>query len=525
MRITFVATGWENISIEYLSAFLKNHSHQISIAYDQALFDDKNYVCIPWLYKLFDQKENCLRQIIDSKPDLVAFSVMTVTFQWALGMAGLVKRYMDVPVIFGGAHPSSVPETVIVKDPVDMICIGEGDEALLELCNSIERKEKNYEIKNIWFKENGRIIRNERRVQIEDLNKLPLLDKELFSRHVPIKNYYIAVIARGCPFHCSYCNVSLEAREYRKIKGKSIRERTVDNVILELKTMHDRYKYRWIDFRNSVFSISENWTVEFCKRYRKEIGLPFRIFSHPSLIWSDRTAIALRDAGCFAVQIGLESFDEKLRYEVLNRRVSNEQIYRAVSILERNRLPYSLDYILGIPGQKEEECIKAAEFFSGLKYCYRISPFMCQYLPGLDLIKYGRELNDLNKEDINRINEGFHDNYMAKGSLTKERAKLFIVYKIFFRSMSFMPVWLKSFIVKNRFYKILKIAPGFLSLLIKVFDIFILIRDIDARTYFYNYCWWFSRRFNPRHPSFWFYGRKYRKEVKRYFGNKQYLYD
>jgi len=323
MKVTFVATGWENISIEYLSAFLKKNGHRTSVAYDQAIFDDKNYVCIPWLYKLFDQKENCLRQILDSKPDLVAFSVMSVTFQWALRMAELVKAHLDIPVIFGGAHASSVPETVIEKSVIDMICVGEGEEALLELCNSIEKNDKNYKIKNIWFKENGKVIKNERRPQIEDLNKLPFLDKGLFSQHVPIKNYYVAVIARGCPFQCSYCTVSYEAREYRKIKGKAVRERTVDNVMEELKSMLDKYKYRWIDFRNSVFSTSEKWTVEFCDRYRREIGLPFRIFSHPKLIWSDRAVCALRDSGCFAAQIGLESFDEKLRRDVLSRYVSN----------------------------------------------------------------------------------------------------------------------------------------------------------------------------------------------------------
>lgn len=517
MKVVFVATGWENISIECLSAFLKENGHQTSLAYDQALFDDKNYVCIPWLYRLFDRKENCLRQIIDFNPDLIAFSVMSVTFQWALGMAELVRKYLDVPIIFGGAHPSAVPDVVIRKDVVDMVCVGEGEEALLELCNSLEQKEKNYKIRNIWFKENGRIIKNERRPQIKDINKLPLLDKDMFNLHVPIRNYYVAVIARGCPYQCSYCHVSYEAREYRKLKGKSVRERTVDNVIEELKVMMDRFNYKWIDFRNSVFSTSEKWTLEFCEKYRKVINLPFRIFSHPKLIWSDRVAVALRDADCFAVQIGVESFDEKLRKEVLNRNVSNEEIRRAVDILERNRLTYSLDYILGIPGQSEEECIEAAEFFSELRYCHRISPFMCQYLPGLDLVKHGEQLDGLSREEIDRINEGLHDNYMAEGSITNEKYNTFMIYKIFFRSMSFMPVWLKKFLVKYKIYRVIGISPRFFSFLIKIFDILILIRDRDARTYFYNYCWWFAKRFNSRHPSFWFYGRKYRKEVKNYF--------
>ncbi|HAJ56594.1 MAG TPA: hypothetical protein DCL35_02365 [Candidatus Omnitrophica bacterium] len=520
MKILFVATGWENISIEYLSSYLKARGHQTGLAYDQALFDDKNYVCIPWLYRLLDQKENCLRQIIDFQPDLVAFSVMSVTFQWALGMAELVKKHLDVPIIFGGAHPSSVPEVVIKKDAVDMVCLGEGEEAMTDLCKALEKKEVRYDIPNIWFKKDGQVYRNERRPQIGDINTLPFLDKELFSRHIPIKNYYVAVIARGCPYQCSYCYVSHDTKEAKKTGGRAVRERTVDNVLEELKCMKEKFRYRWIDFRNSVFSTSPEWTTEFCRRYKEEINVPFRIFSHPKLIWNDTVAIALREAGCFAVQVGLESFDEDLRKNVLNRNMTNEEIFRAVDILERNRLSYSLDYILGIPGQTEEECIRAAEFFSKLHYCHRISPFMCQYLPGLDLLNHSRKKESLSVQEIDRINEGLHGNYMSGGSVVDEKYDTFIVYKIFFRSMSFMPPWLKKMLVKRKVYIFLKMAPRFFASLIKLFDLLILIKDLDARTYFYNYCWWFFRRFDPRHPSFWFYGRKYRSEVHKHFRTK-----
>ena len=115
MRITFVAMGWENISLQYISAYLKQQGHDVRLAYEQALFDDKNYLCIPWAARLFDQGSNIIKQVIDTQPDVIGFSVMAMTFQWALSRAAALKRYLDVPIIFGGPHAIICPERVIEK--------------------------------------------------------------------------------------------------------------------------------------------------------------------------------------------------------------------------------------------------------------------------------------------------------------------------------------------------------------------------------------------------------------------------
>lgn len=495
--------GWENISIEYLSAFLKQHNHKVSLAYEQSLFDDKNYLCIPLFEKLFRQEGNIIKQIIDTKPDLVAFSLMTVTYRWGLEIAKEVKKYLNVPIIFGGIHAISVPEKVIQERCVDIVCVGEGEYPLLDLCNSIEKGTMNYSIEGLWFKKNGgEIIKNPKRKPIENIDELPMPDKDLFAEVVPIKNYYLAVTNRGCPYACTFCSVSYEGKENIKVGGKSFRERSVDKVIEELKTNLGKYHYKWVDFRNSVLSASTDWTLEFCNKYKKEINKPFRIFSHPLLI-NEKVAIALRDAGCFAVQLGLESYDEHVRKNILNRRETNEQIHRALDILERHNVTYSLDYILGLPGQTEEELLNAAKLFSRLKYCYRISPFMIQYLPKLDLIKYGLDYNHLSSGDIKDIENGFHGNYMADGSIgrDKERLKLFNTYKIFFRLMSFMPLWMRSFFVRTKLFKIFHYLP--LRPVLSVMDLSMVFRDYDARAYAQNYVWWFLKRFNKSHKAYY----------------------
>src|SRR5688572_17593411 len=235
MRCTFVCMGAENISIESLSALLRAHGHEVSLAYDQSLFDDKNYLFKAGVARFFDHKDVIVGQVVASKPDLIAFSVMTPTYQWALDMARRIKQWVDVPIIFGGIHPTTCIDKVILEDCVDIVCKGEGDYPLLDLCNAIEAGREDLTIKNLWFKKDGRVIQNEMRAAISKLDDLPAPDKALFAPHVPIHNSYLAVTSRGCPFACHFCALSYYAEEAKLLGSKRLRERSVPHVIAELK--------------------------------------------------------------------------------------------------------------------------------------------------------------------------------------------------------------------------------------------------------------------------------------------------
>ncbi len=139
MRVTFVMMGWENLSVQYISSYLKQQGHEVRLAYDQSLFDDKNYLCMPVLARVLNQGNNVVKQAIDTQPDLICFSAMSVTHQWALKTAKEIKKPLDVPIVFGGIHAIICPEEIIVKDQVDMVCLGEGEHALAELLGSMEK--------------------------------------------------------------------------------------------------------------------------------------------------------------------------------------------------------------------------------------------------------------------------------------------------------------------------------------------------------------------------------------------------
>ncbi len=526
MRCVFVAIGWENISLQALSAMLKSHGHEVELVYDQALFDDKNYLSITWLARLLDQKDLVLQKIIELKPDLVAFNVLAIQYQEMHALAAEIKKYYRVPVIFGGIHPYSASEQVLLRDDptVDIICRGEGDYALLELCDSIDAGRIDYSIKNLWFRlADGTLIKNETRPLISDIDALPTIDKDLFAPHIPLHYSYLTCPSRGCPYKCSYCSLSFLGNEADQLNGQRARERTVGSLIQEIKSHVEKYHSKWIDFRQPVMYIKEQWAVEFFTRYKKEIGLPFRCFGHPLLI-TEPAVRAMKEAGCFAVQMGLECWDEEIRKKVLNRQESNEDFLRALQILEKVGQPYALDYILGLPrlprvlpdgsivalsdeeskASIERELEAALELLSGLRHCYRVAPFIVQYMPGTDLIQHGINAGDLNRHELDRLEQGLHDNYMAMGSVAHmpERLKQLLGYRVMLRLMMFLPRWARKALIATKAYKIFWMAP--FRLFLTFLDVGTAIRDVDARTYVKNYWWWLRKRFDRNYHLYLF---------------------
>lgn len=530
MKCVFVAIGWENIPLQALSAVLKRNGHETELVYDQALFDDKNYLCIKWAARLLDQKDLVLQRIIELKPDLVAFHVLTVQYREVRELARRLKEYYRVPVVFGGIHAHSAPETVLLADDptVDIVCLGDGEDALLDLCDDIEAGRIDYTTQNLWFRrEGGSIVKNDMRPMIVDIDTLPPPDKDLFAPHVPLKYSYLSSPSRGCPYNCTFCALSFLADEAKHMGVPRVRERSVDSLLAELKDHIAKYESQWIDFRQPVMAAKPAWIVEFFTRYKDEIGLPFRCFSHPLLI-TEPGVRALKAAGCFAVQIGIECWDEELRKKVLNRPESNKQIARSLAILEKIGQPYALDYILGIPrlpkilpdgstrplteAEKIEsidnELLEFAEFAADLKHCYRIAPFMLQYMPGTDMFRFGIEAGDIDETEMRRAQEGKHENYMSSGSMVidPKRLRLLNGYRVLLRLMSFLPPRAKRLLLKLRLYKMFWMAP--FRVFISLLDLMIAVRDKDATTYVKNYAWWFMKRFDSNYHLYWFKKRK-----------------
>ena len=505
MRITFTAMGAENLSTEAISAVLKQAGHKINLAFDPSLFNDANYFTKPFLHKVFDDRKGLINKIISQEPDILAISVFTDNFKWAVSVAEDVKQILDIPVIFGGIYPTAVPEYVISQECVDIVCVGEGEYPMLELVNSLTNGSIDYSIENLWFKRNGELIKNSPRPLI-DIEELPILDKELFENEVEIDRMYMTMTTKGCPYHCSYCSQNFMNKFNNRVEGRpkekeyayrDYRRRSVSNVMNELITMKNKYNYREVGFYDSVLVVNKKWTLDLLGRYKEEINVPFRAIAHPLTI-NEEVAIALKEAGCFRVQLGIQSFNETTRKEILLRPEKNKSIMRCFDILDDVDVSYSCDHMFGLPGESEKEQIMAARAYSQLKNRVRITCFWTAFFPKTDLVDKAKTLDLIDDEKIKNINEAHESAYIAgqHGSVSREgMIKQFKIYEILFRAMPILPGSFVNYLLDHNLQKLIRFLPKKITLFVVDFIVMIVKKDLSGFQYMFFYFKHMRRRF------------------------------
>lgn len=459
MKITFVHRGRENLGIEYLSAILKKAGHKVSLAYDHGLFStEDNLFYIPVLEKIFSQKNEVLKTIEKSNPDVIAFSVYTGTYKWCCDIAKEIKERFELPIIFGGVHPTLIPEICLSNDSVDYVVVGEGEEALLEYADGLPLEK----IKNLCYKKNGRIMRNELR-PLYDLEKLPLPDKNIFEKDVIMKDDYMLMASRGCIFNCTYCCESFN----NKLYGKYYRRRSAESIISELVFMKDRYDFQEVMFYDSLFFTDKKWLKELLEKYKKEIAVPFRCFGKTDFL-TEELAEILKDGGCYCIEFGMQTLNENIKRNILGRTESTEKAKNAFLICDKYALRYDIDHMFGLPGETENDHIEGARFYSSLKYLNRLKCHNLTYFPNLKITGY---LSDDEKIDISngKISNFFHN--------PSPKNEIFLkIYKI----IPIIPTVLLKTVLKYR--KTFKFIPLFVIMFLQLV---VAIKGKDKRFWIY----------------------------------------
>ncbi len=332
MRILFIVEKieFEPLGILLLSSLLKRAGHDVRLV----IASDEDPLTVARRFQ----------------PRLVGYTAFTGTQHFYLKVNRRIKE--EVPGVFsafGGPHPTFFPE-LVEEVGVDGVCLGEGEDALLDLVAALDAGADYTGIPNWWFKADGRIVRNEVRPLIADLDALPFLDRALLYDIHPLSRHARnrpMTMGRGCPFNCSYCfNHSYFA--LYKDKGQRIRQRSVDNLIEEYVQLQRQYPFSFVIFTDDTFIVSQDWLREFADKWPAAGGVPFHAQVRANLVDEEIAGLLVR-AGCQAVGMGVESGNDRLRNEVLNRNLSREQIVRAAEVLRRHKLALITTTMLGLP--------------------------------------------------------------------------------------------------------------------------------------------------------------------------------
>jgi len=334
VRVLFVTqqVDYEPQGIMHLSSALKAAAHQVELAV--AVHQDP------------------LAAAREFRPDLVAYSVITGSQRYYLDLNRRLKAEMPgLFAVFGGPHPTFFPE-LANEEGVDGICRGEGEEALVELVDTLAGggPDAVLGLRNWSFRRDGRLITNPVRPYVEDLDGLPFPDRDLVYGRDPlaanskIKHF---LTGRGCPYNCTYCFNHALSEIYRG-QGRRFRQRSVDNVLEEVRWVREHYPLEFVVFVDDTFVLSMDWLAEFAEKYPRRVGLPFFCNTRANLVTAEQVRL-LKEAGAHSVSMGVEAGSDRIRNELLKRRMSREQILGAARLIREGGLRLTTTSMIGLP--------------------------------------------------------------------------------------------------------------------------------------------------------------------------------
>ncbi|MFQ5672438.1 MAG: B12-binding domain-containing radical SAM protein [Nitrospinales bacterium] len=404
--------------------------------------------------------EDAVNAVRQTGARVVGFSVKSGEVGFCVEVARRLKRRFGSTILFGGVHPSVAAEDTIALDGVDIVCKGEGERPTAELLDSIEQGAMDTAISNLWFKQNGRIIKNDIRPLEQNLDDLPFPDRDLFDTQLYIdRSGTIDIISgRGCPYQCSYC-VEPTYQQIFKGKGRFVRYRGVDNVLDEVADLQRRFKFSRINFVDDVFTIDIRWLREFSAKYKKYFKIPYTCNARIEALREESFQL-LKDSGCFSLEMGIESGSERIRERVLERKMTNRKIIEAFDLARKYGLRTMSFNIIGIPHETKWDIRETIRLNRRLRpSSVQVSLF--QPYPGTALHKLCEENGWLNGRalpvsyfldtpvsyphlptgEIVRMRRWFRFNVLRKSRLFKSLVVLFydLNYERFLKFWNYIP--------------------------------------------------------------------------------------
>lgn len=406
MKITLISP-YSNISaigLRGISSYLKSNGF------------DTRLILLP-IHKVFLNKNEqryqskILKEVVElcRGSEVVGISLMTDFLSHASEITRKIKQNLDSFVVWGGVHPTIAPQECL--DHVDAVCVGEGEEAMLDLAMKMKNGEDYYDIPNWWFKQGTRIVKNEARPLMQNLDSLPFadydledefvldegtirkMDDTLFEKYItririPSQKNAVPAIqlmgSRGCPHSCSYCANNM----YRKLyyKQRWLRKQSPARMITELKAIKSRFPFfsSVIISDDSFLTRTEKDIDLFSKLYRQQINLPFRCLGSPLNI-TQKKLKTLTEAGLFGLQIGIQSGSPRT-LKLYQRKIPAEKVLEVAKLIDHTKgLKPIYDIITDNPYESFDDQIQTFQLLLKLKRPYQLNIFSLTFYPGTEL--------------------------------------------------------------------------------------------------------------------------------------------
>jgi len=271
-------------------------------------------------------------QIEAFKPDVVGISALTPQWPDAEKLADIVKSIdADILTVSGGPHVTALPEEAASYPSVDIAVIGEGEQAIAEICTSASTGKALEQIPGIVIGNSDSLIRTPPRERFRELDKLAfpahdLLPAPAFYNPFPAwgkRGHFSCIISgRGCPYNCCFCDVTSQ-------QGKQYRLRSAENIVDELQWLHQDFGVTTFSFRDPSMICNRRRLMEICGLIgERNLDIVWTCNARTNEVDPEMLQ-AMKKAGCRLMQYGIEVGNPEMLKKIKN--ITPERVAQAVS--------------------------------------------------------------------------------------------------------------------------------------------------------------------------------------------------
>jgi anaerobic magnesium-protoporphyrin IX monomethyl ester cyclase len=317
---------------------------------NEKVFPSLGLLCLSAYLKKHGYRDISFLDMNDEKPlpdnvdaDIVGLYSNTPQFSVAIRLLEDIKRRnkaKDPVYVLGGPHVSGKPEDS--HDPSDIVVMGEGERALLDI---VRRKEKG--------DRQDRILRHD---YIENIDEVPFPDRDIID--IKSYKYYLdgeltttIISSRGCPFGCNFCA--------NNAWGKTLRMRSPRNVFEEVGMLKSKYGYNAFMFFDDTMTVNKKRMGEICGLL-KDLKIIYRCFIRSDTVDEDILQ-KMRASGCVEVGVGIESGSQRI-LNIVNKGETVKKNMEAIKLCHSAGIRVKGFFIIGLPGENRESISQTVEF-------------------------------------------------------------------------------------------------------------------------------------------------------------------
>jgi len=336
------------LGLAYLGAVAEQAGHKVTIIDCQA---EK------LTYEAFRAR------IARTPSEVIGVTATTLLYKSAMKLITIAKQTQPQAVtVLGGSHGTFWDENALKEySGLDIVVRREGEQTLIELLERLQTKSDLSSLLGITYRNKDEITRNADRPFIEDLDSLPFPAHHLIPLEKLKHNGKILiplVSSRGCVFWCDFCSTV-------RMFGRGYRMRSAKNVVDEMQFVHDKYGVDQVTFYDDAFTVDRDRVLKICDElHARNLHMIWDCGTRVDMV--DRELMeTMRDAGCIAVWLGVESGSEAI-LGAMNKSIKLDQTRRAYKTAHDVGLMTIANVVLGFPGETEQTARETIRFVKEL---------------------------------------------------------------------------------------------------------------------------------------------------------------